>query len=286
MACRTADKDRWVLLNNMQFSAFHDLHVPALERDEARHNLMLALLAAIAAGTAPAGRWWSRGGPGACALRVPGRPVVLGDLDEAQARDLAETLRDEDFPAVLGPDRTAPCFVARAGDLGLRFGAPMPQRILALRDPPRDPGVPGAARAVTAGDADLFSEWLTAFHQEAAPEDRVLTRAALEGKAGQGDHVFWEVEGRPVSLAGIVRRTRRAAAIAAVYTPPDLRGRGYAAAATAAVVERIYAEGRPTACLYVDLRNPASKRCYAKLGFQPVCDSWFYPRQVGAGGEA
>ena len=96
----------------MEFSAFHDLHRPALERDEARHNLLLALLAAIAAGT-PTGRWWSLGGPGACALQVPGRPVVLGDLDEAQARDLAETLGDEDFPAVLGPDRTAPRFVSR-----------------------------------------------------------------------------------------------------------------------------------------------------------------------------
>ena len=269
----------------MEFSAFHDLHRPALERDEARHNLLLALLAAIAAGT-PTGRWWSLGGPGACALQVPGRPVVLGDLDEAQARDLAETLGDEDFPAVLGPDRTAPRFVSRAEELGLRFGAPMPQRILALRDPPHDPGVPGAARGVTPADAGLFADWLTAFNHEAAPEGSVSPRDALERKAGQGDHVFWEVEGRPVSLAGIVRRSRRAAAIAAVYTPPELRGRGYGAAATAAVVKRIYAEGRPIACLYSDLRNPASNRCYAKLGFQPVCDSWYFPRQTGAGGEA
>ncbi|MDJ0982842.1 MAG: GNAT family N-acetyltransferase [Kiloniellales bacterium] len=269
----------------MQFSAFHDLHRPALERDEARHNLLLALLAGIAAGSAT-GRWWSLGGPGACALQVPGRPVVLGDLAEAQARGLAEALGDEDFPAVLGPDRTAPHFVARAKELGLRFGEPMPQRILALRDPPRDPGVPGAARGVTATDAALFADWLTAFNDEAAPRGPVPTRDALERKAGEGDHLFWELDGRPVSLAGIVRRTRRAAAIAAVYTPPELRGHGYAAAATAAVVKRIYAEGRHTACLYSDLRNPASNRCYAKLGFQPVCDSWYFPRQTGAGEEA
>jgi len=47
----------------MQFSAFYHLHAPALERDEARHNFLLALLAAIAAGQAPAGRWWSLGAP-------------------------------------------------------------------------------------------------------------------------------------------------------------------------------------------------------------------------------
>lgn len=81
-------------------------------------------------------------------------------------------------------------------------------------------------------------------------------------------------DGRPVSLAGIVRRTRNAAAIAIVYTPPELRGRGYAGSVTAAVVEKIYAEDRRIACLYVDLRNPAATRCYAKIGFKPVCENW------------
>ena len=68
------------------------------------------------------------------------------------------------------------------------------------------------------------------------------------------------------------------AAIAGVYTPPPLRGRGYAAAVTAAVVESVFAEGRTAACLYSDLRNPASNRCYAKIGFKPVCHAWHYLR--------
>jgi FR47-like protein len=60
-------------------------------------------------------------------------------------------------------------------------------------------------------------------------------------------------------MAGIVRRTRNAAAIAGVYTPLSLRGRGYAGSVTAAVVEPIFMEAK-TACLHTDLRNPASKR--------------------------
>ncbi len=78
-----------------------------------------------------------------------------------------------------------------------------------------------------------------------------------------------------------MRRTRHAGAIAGVYTPPNLRGRGYAGSVTAAVVDAIFAEGRSTACLYVDLRNPYSSRCYAKIGFTPVCRSWYYPRVSG-----
>ena len=61
-------------------------------------------------------------------------------------------------------------------------------------------------------------------------------------------------------MAGIVRRTRSTGSIAGVYTPPAQRGRGYAGSVTAAVVERIYAEGMNTACLYTDLRNPQSNR--------------------------
>jgi predicted GNAT family acetyltransferase len=79
-------------------------------------------------------------------------------------------------------------------------------------------------------------------------------------------------------MAGIVRRTRNAAAIAGVYTPPALRGHGYAACVTAAVVDTIFNEGKSTACLYTDLRNLNSNRCYAKIGFTPVCLSWHYLR--------
>ena len=34
---------------------------------------------------------------------------------------------------------------------------------------------------------------------------------------------------------------------------------------------------RPTVTLYTDVRNPASNRCYAGIGFLPYCDSWHYP---------
>ncbi|MDJ0944960.1 MAG: GNAT family N-acetyltransferase [Kiloniellales bacterium] len=264
----------------MQFAAFHDLHLPALERDEARHNLPLGLLAAVRSGHAPEPRRWSLGGPGVCALQVAGRPIVLGDLGRRQCATLAEATRDEDYPAVQGPDLTARWFVARAMELGLGFGDPAPQQILALRAAPRDPRAPGRSRPVTTADAPLLADWMTDFNREAVPQDPPPEGPGLARKAGQGDYLFWEVEGRPVSLAGIVRRSRRAAAIGPVYTPPAQRGRGYAGAATAAVVKRIHAEGRTTACLYCDPRNPAAKRCYVKLGFEPVCDSWFNSRRA------
>src|SRR5205807_2014497 len=112
--------------------------------------------------------------------------------------------------------------------LGLAVHDPIPQQIHALTAKPNFPGAPGHARQVGAEDAALFADWLSAFTAEATPHDPVPARERLERLAGEGRHQFWIVVGRPVSMAGIVRRTRNTAAIAAVYTPPSLRGRGYA----------------------------------------------------------
>jgi RimJ/RimL family protein N-acetyltransferase len=259
----------------MDFSAFNAYHRPALERDEARHTLILALMERAAKGDLPGPtRSWSFAAPGSCAIQTPGRLIILGEPDKAACEQLAEEVAGTRFHGVTGNDDRAFWFADRAKALGAHFGEAEPQEILAITEAPAYPGAPGEAAPVRNEDADLFAEWFEAFRIEAVPNDLPAPRAQSDRMAGSGDYLFWVAGGRPVSLAGIVRRTRNAAAIAIVYTPPELRGRGYAGSATAAVVEKIYAEDRRTACLYVDLRNPASTRCYAKIGFKPVCKNW------------
>ena len=263
----------------MQLADFAALHMPALETDEARHNLILALLGRALADPSGDLQTWTLGPPGACAIRMAGRPIILGEVDRQQARALAQVVRDLDYDGVVGPDRTAPWFIERAQELGHAFADPMPQRIHALSRPPAYSGAPGHARSLSPEDAELFHAWRVAFSREAVPHDPPSTREGSQRILGEGRHLFWIDGGAPVAMAGIVRRTRTAGAIAAVYTPPALRGRGYAGSVTAAIVERVFAEGRKTACLYTDLRNPASNRCYAKVGFTPVCDAWHCVRQ-------
>jgi ribosomal protein S18 acetylase RimI-like enzyme len=264
--------------NTMQPSEFAAYHLPALERDEARHNLIVAVLGRLAGENPPELQWWSLGEPGQCAIKAPGYPIVLGDLSAAQCHAFAEATRSLDYPAVVGADETASWFAEGARELGVSFLEPIPQQIQVLRDKPVYPGVSGHARQVGAADTPLFSDWMTAFIGEAIPHDPVPSPEQLAQSAASGRFQFWIVDGEPVSMAGIMRRTRHAAAIAGVYTPPRLRRRGYAGSVTAAVADVIFAEGRDTACLYVDLRNLYSSRCYAKIGFTPVCRSCYYPR--------
>jgi predicted GNAT family acetyltransferase len=206
--------------------------------------------------------------------------IVLGTLDERQCGCLAELTAHTDYPGVIGPEITTRWFTDRARELGLQFLEPVPQQVYSISDKPRYPGASGHARPVTVGDAALFADWLTAFHREAVPHDPVPGREELERAAGEDRYLFWIDNGRPVSIAGIVRRLKNSAAIAGVYTSPELRGRGYAGSVTAAVVERLYAEGHAIACLYANLKDPASNRCYTKIGFTPLCGSLHFYRDT------
>jgi RimJ/RimL family protein N-acetyltransferase len=266
------------LVQAVQILDFVEYHRPALERDEVRHNVILANLGRLTLELPPTVRRWTLGARGACAVQTSGYPIVLGELMPAQCRALADATRDLDYPGVVGSDRMAQWFAERAIELGLTFHEPIPLQIHVLRDKPNHPGSPGYARMIGPADVELFAEWTIAFLREAVPHDPLPNHERLAQIAAEGRHQFWIVDGEPVSMAGIARRMRHAAAIAGVYTPPALRGRGYAGSVTAAVVERIFAEGKSASCLYTDLRNPASNRCYAKLGFEPACASWHYPK--------
>lgn len=263
-------------MNMEEFNAFH---LPALEGDEARHNLLLGLMEAPEDDGPFKTRRWTLGGPGACAIQTAAdRGVVLGDLDERQCRDLADRVHALEFAGAIGPDDTAHWFVARARELGVRFVEPIPQTIQALTSPPVYPGATGGARKITLDDLDLFFEWTMAFCAEAVPDDPKPSRQRMATSAAEGRQLFWVVDGKPVSMAGCARQSRRGVCIGPVYTPPESRGRGYAGSVTAAMVDCIYADGKTMACLYTDLRNPYSNRCYAKIGFRPVCASWQYAR--------
>jgi GNAT superfamily N-acetyltransferase len=262
----------------MELREFVDLHRPALERDEVKYNLILGLLDRMLDMAQSDVRLWTIGAPGECAMQMPGYPLILGRLTAAQCKTFAEATLSLDYPGVVGLDPIVPLFVARASELGAKFKETIPQTIQALQHRPVYPDVGGAARVVGRGDVALFSQWLLAFFREVVPHEPEPPRDRLETTAAAGNYRFWIVDDAPVAMAGIVRRTRQTAAIAGVYTPPALRNRGYGGAATAAVAEAVFAEGRTAACLYTDLRNPASNRCYAKIGFKPVCRAWHYLR--------
>ncbi len=263
----------------MNFQEFSRYHLPALEADEVRFNVQVAVIRAAARDFPDGFQYWTLDEPGHCATKSPDRSILLGALDRSECQQLARETSTVAYTGVMGSGDTARWFVEEAKSLGITFDQIMPQRIHTLTEPPLYPGSDGSPRPVTEADAQLLFEWMEEFHREALQHDPPPQRDIFEQVAASGRYLFWTVGGQPVSVAAINRRLRTVAAIGAVFTPPDKRGRGYAGSVTAALCERIFGEGKSTVSLYTDLNNPASNRCYAKIGFKPYCDSWLYLRQ-------
>lgn len=81
----------------------------------------------------------------------------------------------------------------------------------------------------------------------------------------------------PVSIARKMGNTPNG--INLVYTPPPLRRRGYATECVAKLSKRLLEEGNKYCFLETDLRNPASKNIYQKIGYRPVIDVYEYQFQ-------
>ena len=73
-------------------------------------------------------------------------------------------------------------------------------------------------------------------------------------------------------MTGFSGPTPNGIRIGAVFTPPDLRRRGYASACVAAVSQSVLDAGRKFCFLYADIANPTSNHIYQEIGYQPVCD--------------
>lgn len=75
-----------------------------------------------------------------------------------------------------------------------------------------------------------------------------------------------------MSLAGVTRQVVGMIRVGPVYTPPELRGHGYASAVTADVSRRAREAGADEVLLYTDLANPTSNSIYQNIGYRAVED--------------
>lgn len=82
----------------------------------------------------------------------------------------------------------------------------------------------------------------------------------------------WDVAGMVVAMAGHSGPTPHGMRVGPVYTPQDLRGRGYASALVAALSQMLLDGGRQFCFLFTDLANPTSNHIYQTIGYEPVTD--------------
>lgn len=259
---------------------------PLLLADEARHNLILGIAGTIrdTPDLYPLRSLWlvreSREVV-AAALRTPPYNLILARPRSAPAlAALAEAVADtEEIPGVVG---TVPEIHEFAELWSQRSGVPgrvnMRQGVYALDQVELVPTVPGSARVATQQDRDLALRWWIAFGDEVLHEGgpgRERAEASLDHKLSDAASgiLLWEDGGEPVSLAGWGGPTPNGIRIGPVYTPPELRGHGYATAVTAELSQRQLDSGRSFCFLYTDLANPTSNAIYERIGYRRIAEA-------------
>ena len=218
----------------------------------------------------------SDGSIGAAFMHTPPYPVVLTDMPDAAAAELAVDLagRGHRTPGVNATPAPGAAFAAAwQAHTGQPAHTGMRARLYALDTLlPPDPPPPGTARTADALDRDLLLAWLDAFLDEAQLAGPNESERVVNDRIGWGGLVLWEHEARPVSLAGRNRAAAGQVRVGPVYTPPELRGRGFGAAATATVTQAALDDGAEGVVLFTDLENPASNTLYQRLGYRPISD--------------
>jgi GNAT superfamily N-acetyltransferase len=253
-----------------------------LHADPARNTVILTVtedlrVKAAASAQALFGWWQPDGEPvGAAFMHTPDYPLLLSRVSVPAAARLAGDLTEarRRVPGVNAGQEAADAFAAawrdRTGDAVAVYRRIRLFRLGELIPPGRWPD--GMARLAARTDRDLLARWFGAFAREVGDPPGQDHRGAVAERLGYGGITVWEAGGVPVSVAGRTRAVAGMVRVGPVYTPPEVRGHGYASAATAVVSQAALEAGLREVVLYTDLANPTSNALYQRLGYRPVED--------------
>jgi len=254
---------------------------PLLLKAEAENNLILGIAQGIARSPSAA--------PNAYLATVGGDAGVLAGavhiapfkivITRASREPIAALARDA-FDAVPGLDGvTGPA--SSAEDFAMawsRMSGVEPTLATRLRihetrrvvDPDR-PSAQGHFRPASPSDLPLLAAWTEVFVSDARVPAPVDAARVVEDAITRGRLHVWD-DARPVSMAAWTGKTPNGVRINFVYTPRELRGKGYATACVKALTRQQLERGNVFCWLYTDVSGTASPSIFTSIGYAPVSD--------------
>lgn len=262
-------------------AAFLDVAQPMLMKAEAENNLLLGVAEGLSRNPAAAKNPYlatvrNESGVVACAVHIDPFKLVISRANRepiaALARDVFEAVPQ--LNGVTGPSRSADDFSLAWSKLsGVEPMLAMRLRIHETRKvtEPGHASAPGQLRPATPADQHLLAKWAAAFVAEARIPEPVDAARVVEDSITRGRlHVWEDVE--PVSMAAWTGKTPSGVRINFVFTPRELRGKGYATACVKALTERQLQQGNAFCWLYTDISGASSSNIFKRIGYWPVSD--------------
>ncbi len=268
--------------------AFLDIAQPLLMMAEAENNLILGVAQGIVRNPALAANPYlatvsNSAGVLACAVHIaPFKAVITRANREpiaALAKDMFEAVPA--LEGVTGPARSADDFALAwrklsgiEPRLGMRLRIHETRRVVDSDLPPPL----GSLRQATSDDRDLLTAWTSVFVGEAQVPDPIDADRVVRDSIGRGRLHVWDDDG-PVSMAAWTGKTPNGVRINFVYTPRELRGKGYATACVKALTRQQLEQGNAFCWLYTDVSRAAAPNIFKRIGYWPVSDvSEYYLR--------
>ncbi len=219
--------------------------------------------------------WWCEGDGAVTGvfMHTPPFPLYLSPMPTTAVPAVIEALdrHGHSFSEAIADQHTIDRFTAAWRDkTGATYRVTKHLRLHRLDTlTPPTPAPPGRARLADEADQALLVEWYDAFCRETGEPS--ASANLVSDRLSFGGLMLWEVDGVPVSMAGRNRSIAGVIRIAPVYTPPQLRGRGYAGGVTAALSQAALDSGAEV-ILFTDVANPTSNALYQRLGYRPLGD--------------
>ena len=131
----------------------------------------------------------------------------------------------------------------------------------------------GEARLATMDDLSQLVDWHAAFeHEVSMIKVPTPLEARVSRRINDRQLSLWVDNGAVVSFAGANALPASSARVGPVYTPPELRGRGYAQSVTAAASLQVQSDEQRNVFLFTDAVNPASNKAYQRIGYRHIAD--------------
>ena len=274
----------WVITHDVD--EFHGAARGYLAEDPARSTVLLTVAElvrqrgpfAYGGGTPARFGWWRPAEGGAVAgafVHTPPYRPILGPMPEQAARALALKWRSSgaEVSGVTGAVATVRALAQEWCTGHGQWSVSRGQRLFRLGElTPPQPAPPGVAVPAEAEDVPLVTRWFARFAEDIGDAKRPDMSHLVARRVETGQIVLWKLDGVPVSMAGFSAVVAGQSRVAPVYTPAELRGRGYAGAATSAASEAARAAGAAQVVLFTDLANPTSNALYQRLGYRPLED--------------
>ncbi|PLT30674.1 GNAT family N-acetyltransferase [Peribacillus deserti] len=277
----------------MEFKVYRDINEffdktkPFYLADEAVHNLPYGILNRMIQGVSQNGDELpfmalieSEGEVILSFLQTPPHNMIISSnksIDPELLHFAAGELISEgvSLPGVIGSKELAESFAAVWGErTGSRQQIEMNQRIYKLEKVNSIPKPIGRFAPAEHSHIPLILVWAKEFCKETGVlyEEARMQTSVRESFAAKSTFVWLDTDGHPVTMAKAGRKIENGTVVTLVYTPLELRGKGYASACVGELSREILKTSQ-FCCLYTDLANPVSNSIYMKIGYEPICDS-------------